>query len=93
MSLTVLSDEVIRDLLENLTHEEAELFSDTLKRALSEYSTGTQAIDDGFFHQPERTFVNLAATGTTTLFMPAISPIGHGVKGELEERNISKEYL
>ncbi|KAI1200203.1 UbiD family decarboxylase [Nemania serpens] len=80
MSLAVLSDEVIRNLLENLTREEAEGFQDALSNALHEYSTGTQSIDAGLYHQPERSSAYSDRTGATTLFMPSFSPIGHGVK-------------
>ncbi|KAI0483865.1 UbiD family decarboxylase [Xylaria cf. heliscus] len=80
MSLTVLPDEVIANLLENLTREEAERFQDVLKTALHEYSTATQGIDAGLYHQPPRTSSHSARTGATTLFMPATSPAGHGVK-------------
>lgn len=81
MSLAVLSDEVIRNLLENLTREEAEGFQDALSNALHEYSTGTQAIDASLYHQPERSSAYSDRTGATSLFMPSFSPIGHGVKG------------
>ncbi|KAI8626466.1 UbiD family decarboxylase [Xylariaceae sp. FL1651] len=80
MSLTVLSDEVIRNLLEGLTREEAEDFAHSLKCALHEYSTGTQSIDTSFLHQPQRTSIYSETTGTTTLFMPSNSPVGHGIK-------------
>ncbi|KAI1104931.1 ornithine cyclodeaminase [Jackrogersella minutella] len=80
MSLTILSDEQIRGLLEGLTHEEAEGFIETLKGALHEYSTGTQSIADGVVHQPERTSVQSGTTGATTLFMPSYSALGHAVK-------------
>ncbi|KAI0888211.1 ornithine cyclodeaminase [Annulohypoxylon maeteangense] len=80
MSLTVLSDEQIRYLLENLSHEEAGRFMETLQNALHEYSTGTQSIADGVVHQPERTSVHSNTTGTTTLFMPSYSTLGHAVK-------------
>ncbi|KAI1189703.1 UbiD family decarboxylase [Nemania serpens] len=80
MSLAVLSDEVIRNLLENLTREEAEGFQDALSNALHEYSTGTQAIDASLYHQPERSSAYSDRTGATSLFMPSFSPIGHGVK-------------
>jgi len=81
MSLSVLSAEVIRDLLEDLTREEAENFADTLRCGLHHYSTGTQAIDKSVFHQPSRTVVHSEFTGATTLFMPAISSLGHSIKG------------
>lgn len=81
MSLTVLSDEQIRVLLENLSYDEVERFVDTLRNALHEYSTGTQSIEDGVVHQPERTSVHSRNTGTTTLFMPSVNALGHAVKG------------
>ncbi|KAI0178627.1 ornithine cyclodeaminase [Hypoxylon sp. FL1284] len=80
MSLTVLSDEQIRVLLENLSHDEIEGFVDVLRNALHEYSTGTQSIDDGIIHQPDRTSVHSKFTGATTLFMPSFSGLGHAVK-------------
>jgi hypothetical protein len=83
MSLSVLTDEQIRLLLENLTLEELETFREELKSALHEYSTGTQSIEDGSIHQPDRTVVNSSGTGATTLFMPSCSAAGHGIKGKL----------
>src|SRR5262245_10886200 len=83
MSLSVLTDEQICFLLENLTLEELESFREELKSALHEYSNGTQSIDVDCIHQPERTSIHSHATGATTLFMPSASPAGHGVKGML----------
>ncbi|KAI0022803.1 ornithine cyclodeaminase [Xylariomycetidae sp. FL0641] len=80
MSLTILSDEVITQLLESLTCEQAEDLAHTLSCALHEYSTGTQSLEAGLIHQPERTVVQSATTGATTLFMPTLAPAGHGVK-------------
>ncbi|KAI1777331.1 ornithine cyclodeaminase [Hypoxylon cercidicola] len=80
MSLTVLSDEQIRALLENLSYDEVDGLVDTLRNALHEYSTGTQSIEDGVVHQPERTSVHSNMTGATTLFMPSFSALGHAVK-------------
>ena len=92
MSLTVLSDEQIRYLLENLSHEEAEGFVETLRNALHEYSTGTQSIKDGVVHQPERTSVHSNTTGATTLFMPSYSTLGHAVKGtSIKPRNSTEQ--
>lgn len=81
MSLAVLSDEQIRLLLESLTHEEAEGLALSLKSALHEYSTGTQSIEAGLIHQPDRSSIHSNATNATTLFMPSCSTKGHGVKG------------
>jgi hypothetical protein len=81
MSFTVLNDTEIRSLLESLTLDELEGFRTELKSALHEYSTGTQSVQSGLIHQPERTSIHSNATGATTLFMPSASPVGHGVKG------------
>ncbi|KAI0836317.1 ornithine cyclodeaminase [Hypoxylon sp. FL0890] len=80
MSLTVLSDEQIRGMLETLSADEAEGFIQTLRNALHEYSTGTQSIKDGVIHQPARTSVHSNTAGTTTLFMPSFSNLGHAIK-------------
>ncbi|KAI1500871.1 UbiD family decarboxylase [Biscogniauxia marginata] len=80
MTLAVLSEDDVRQLLENLNQDEAETLADILKCALHEYSTGTQLIDAGLIHQPERTSIHSNATGATTLFMPSCSPVGHAVK-------------
>ncbi|KAK3945615.1 putative ornithine cyclodeaminase [Diplogelasinospora grovesii] len=80
MSFTVLNDTEIRSLLESLALDELEGFRAELKSALHEYSTGTQSVQSGLIHQPERTSVHSNATGATTLFMPSASPVGHGVK-------------
>jgi hypothetical protein len=81
MSLAVLSDEAISNLLENLTRKEVQNFQDALETALHEYSTGTQTIDTNPYHQPERTTAYSDRTRATTLFMPSVNPAGHGVKG------------
>ncbi|KAL7622504.1 hypothetical protein AAE478_008011 [Parahypoxylon ruwenzoriense] len=80
MSLTVLSDEQIRGLLESLTRNEVEELVETLRGALHEYSTSTQSMEDGVVHQPERTVVHSKTTGATTLFMPSFSTFGHAIK-------------
>ncbi|KAI2628256.1 UbiD family decarboxylase [Xylaria nigripes] len=80
MSLVVLPDEVIRDLLENLTREEVGGFTEALKCTLHEYSTGTRAIDLSAYQQPDRSSAYSDRNSTKTLFMPSTSPLGHGVK-------------
>lgn len=84
MSLTVLSDDDIRDILESLTSSETEELADSMRGALREYSTGTQNIDAGLVHQPDRTVVHSEATNATNLFMPSINADGHAVKGKSE---------
>lgn len=82
MTLSVLSDDQIRSLLENLTADELAGFQESLRNALHEYSQSTQTdhVDGG--QQIERTSVHSKETGATTLFMPSASSAGNGVKGE-----------
>ncbi|KAK4242795.1 hypothetical protein C8A03DRAFT_11005 [Achaetomium macrosporum] len=75
MTLTVLTDDQIRSLLESLTVDELEGFRQALASALYEYSTGATV------HQPERISVHSTATGATTLFMPSSNSAGNGIKG------------
>lgn len=84
MTLTVLTDDQIRALLENLTDAELDGFLGALTSALHEYSTRTQegSATGTSIQQPERTAVRSAATGATTLFMPSCSSAGHCVKGK-----------
>jgi hypothetical protein len=79
MTLTILTDDQIRSLLENLTPAELEGFRGALASALHEYSTGIKG--ETSIHQPERLSVHSNATGATTLFMPSCNPTGHGIKG------------
>ncbi|KAK8130857.1 UbiD family decarboxylase [Apiospora sp. TS-2023a] len=85
MSLTVLSDDDIRNICESLTGAETEVLADQMRSALREYSTGTQNFEAGLIHQPERTVVQSNATNATTLFMPSINADGHAVKGKLPD--------
>ncbi|RYP57136.1 hypothetical protein DL770_010745 [Monosporascus sp. CRB-9-2] len=82
MSLTILSDEQVRAVLESLTYEEAETLVDKLKSALCVYSTGRQpgGGKGEIVHQPERTVIHSKVTGATTLFMPSANAVGHAVK-------------
>ena len=100
MPLSILSDGQVCALLESLTLEETESLQFALKDALHEYSTGTQSIAAGLVHQPDRTVVHSNLTETTTMFMPALSPEGHAVKGRpcqpqfdiLRKRTDSAQY-
>jgi len=80
MTLTVLSDSDVREVLDSLTVENVLVLQKCLRKALHEYSTGTQGKAASAMHQPERTVAQLP-NGTTTLFMPAISSEGIGMKG------------
>ena len=81
MTFSILTDDEIKSLLDNITVEELEAFRENLRDALHEYSTGAQSPGQALIHQPERTVVRSGVTGATTLFMPSCSPAGHGVKG------------
>ena len=82
MTLTVLSDDQIRSLLENLTLSELHGFQAALAAALHEYSSSTCGQDgDAPVHQPERISVQSKTTGATTLFMPSCNSTANAVKG------------
>ncbi|KAL2171266.1 hypothetical protein VTG60DRAFT_3372 [Thermothelomyces hinnuleus] len=87
MTLTVLTDDEIRSLLENLTLDDLEGFGEALASTLYEYSTGAQGEGEGEgegetsdTRQPERISVRRADTGATTLFMPSCNSAGNAVK-------------
>lgn len=87
MSLSILTDDQICALLEDLTIDELESFRDCLQSALHDYSTGTQ-VEDGEIHQPPRTVTRSSRTGATSLFMPSCSPAGLGVKGDTRHTSL-----
>ncbi|SPQ26847.1 93eb211c-69b4-444c-adb4-bb3115c7e18a [Thermothielavioides terrestris] len=78
MTLTVLADDQIQTLLENLTAADLEGFRNALASALHEYSARREG--ETSVHQPERISVQSAATGATTLFMPSCNSAGNGIK-------------
>ncbi|KAK0709522.1 hypothetical protein B0T26DRAFT_409447 [Lasiosphaeria miniovina] len=80
MTLSVLTDDQIRFLLENLAIDELENFRAELRAALHQYSTGTQVPEQSLIQQPSRTSINNNVTGGTTLYMPSVSPAGHAIK-------------
>lgn len=83
MSISVLTDNEIKGLLESMTLEELESFSTDLKGALHDYSVGSQTPgEDADIHLPHRQTIHSSTTGATSLFMPSGSPAGLGVKGE-----------
>lgn len=82
MGLTVLTDEQIRTILENLTPEEYDGFGKAMTRTLHEYSTrNNEAPENDSYHQPHRVTTQNQSTGATTLYMPSCSPLGMGCKG------------
>lgn len=80
MSLSVITDEQIKALLEALNSDELESFYTNLREALHDYSVGTPSGEDADIHQPHRSTINSSRTGATTLFMPSASRAGIGIK-------------
>lgn len=79
--LTILTDQDVRVLLHSLTKKDILSIQQSLADALHYYSTAVEADDNGCSasHQPERTHLS-RKDGSTTLFMPASSTDGMGVK-------------
>src|SRR5277367_5292238 len=80
MPLTVLSDSDVKKLLESLTRADVEALQQSSRKALHDYSTGTQENDACSSQQPERTS-HVSPNGLTMLFMPSTSSTGIGMKG------------
>ncbi|KAK0129850.1 hypothetical protein ONS96_000399 [Cadophora gregata f. sp. sojae] len=80
MPLTVLSDENVKEVLNNLTKENVETLQIAMRNAIHEYATGTTNSGACADNQPKRTVIESASTGTTTLFMPSISSSALAVK-------------
>lgn len=81
MPLTVLSDSDVRNLLHGLTREDVLDLQQSLADGLHYYSTSTESDKNGCgsCYQPLRTSLK-RCDGHTTLFMPASSNDGLGVK-------------
>lgn len=81
MALTILSDEDVRTLLHSLTRTDVLEIQQALADALHYYSTAIEDEDNGCSagYQPMRTHLK-RQDGNTTLFMPASSNEGMGVK-------------
>ncbi|KAH6608578.1 nadp-binding domain [Trichoderma cornu-damae] len=80
MTLTVLSDEQVKGILENLTLDELEDFRRTLAEALHAFSTSLGTDGLGVFQQPHRVSTLHPETRATTLYMPSCGPSGMGCK-------------
>jgi ornithine cyclodeaminase/alanine dehydrogenase-like protein (mu-crystallin family) len=80
MTLTVLSDDQVRAIIESLTLDELEDFRHQLAEALHEYSTGAQGSDESPYQQPHRATTCHPETQATTLYMPSCGPAGMGCK-------------
>lgn len=82
MVLTVLDDDQVRGLLENLDADELARFRQVLNTALFEFSTDVQADEDGLYQQPHRTTTCHRQSQAMTLYMPSSCPQGMGCKGK-----------
>ena len=91
MTLTVLSDTQVSDILESLNIDELEQFRHVLAAGLHEFSTNTQADNDGAFQQPHRITTLHPGTKATTLYMPSCGPDGMGCKGTYSESLVSED--
>ncbi|KAL6817133.1 hypothetical protein J3E69DRAFT_369809 [Trichoderma sp. SZMC 28015] len=80
MTLTVLSDDQVRDILETLSLDELEDFRKTLADALHAFSTDLGTDGLGIFQQPHRVSTLHPDTHATTLYMPSCGPSGMGCK-------------
>lgn len=83
MTLTILSDEHVREILENLSLDELEDFRRNLAEGLHAFSTSLGSDGLGVFQQPHRVSTVQPETRVTTLYMPSCGPSGMGCKGKL----------
>ncbi|KAJ9635141.1 hypothetical protein H2199_008627 [Coniosporium tulheliwenetii] len=81
MPLTILSDADVQELLLSLNRQDILNLQQSLADALHHYSTATDTQDNGCCpaYQPQRTSLR-RKDGSTTLFMPASSNDGLGIK-------------
>lgn len=82
MALTVLTDDQVKTILENLTLDEYLDFKYAIATALHEYSNSPSMVRDGSHHQPHRVTTQNHDTGATTLYIPSCGPQGMGCKGK-----------
>ncbi|KFH47542.1 hypothetical protein ACRE_016150 [Hapsidospora chrysogenum ATCC 11550] len=76
MTFTVLSDDQIRDTLENLSHDELDEFRNVLATALHEFSTNPKES----YQQPLRISTHHPTSRAMSLYMPSCGPEGMGCK-------------
>lgn len=83
--LTVLTDEQVKSILRSLTKAEVVELQQALRKSLSDYSMAKQTQDERSMAQPARTVIQTEKENgkSTTLFMPATSSEGLGMKGRV----------
>jgi hypothetical protein len=84
--LTVLTDEEVKSILHSLTKAEVVELQHALRKSLSDYSMAKQTQDERSMAQPARTVIQTEKENgkSTTLFMPATSSQGLGMKGRAQ---------
>lgn len=78
--LTILTDNDVKSLLEDLTKQDVHSMQISLRTALHEYSTAHQDQPACAANQPERLTMD-HHNGTSTLFMPSKASPGLAMKG------------
>ncbi|KAM0348950.1 hypothetical protein ACHAPU_003884 [Fusarium lateritium] len=79
MTYTILSDDQVNSILEDLTVAELDEFRHVLASSLHEFSTGVPALEEAF-QQPDHTSTLHPETMARTLYMPSCAPCGMGCK-------------
>lgn len=82
MTFIVLSDDQVKDVLENLTVDELDEFRHVLSSALHEFSTNPKNTPVEPYQQPPRITTLHPTSKATTLYMPCAGPEGMGCKGK-----------
>lgn len=79
--LTILTDDNVKDILQDLTKDDVQAMQASLRKALHEYSTAHQDQPACAANQPERLTMD-HHNGTSTLFMPSKASPGIAMKGK-----------
>ncbi|GAB0137939.1 hypothetical protein EsDP_00006190 [Epichloe bromicola] len=80
MTLTVLTDTQVKEVLEDLTADQLDDFRRVLSSALHEFSNSTGAVGGDVYQQPHRISTFHSGTKATSLYMPSCGPEGMGCK-------------
>lgn len=92
MTLTVLTDTQVKEVLEDLTADQLDDFRRVLSSALHEFSNSTGAVGGDVYQQPHRISTTHSGTKATSLYMPSCGPEGMGCKGK-GERHARESYV
>jgi len=80
-AVTILTDNNVKQILHDLRKQDVEAMMVSLETALHQYSMGTGNECRASSNQPERTILE-SANGSTTQFMPSMTPTTLGIKGK-----------